>query len=133
MPILTRLFAAKYESFPDTLARTPRRPALRVVSGRTIVGSGANRFEIYPFRTASSERQMMIYWPAHQLLYTSDLFTISDGQVFLPQQVAEAVEAAAREHLAVATAFGMHYDPLPWATVVDSAAPPPRAAGSDGR
>src|SRR5215203_2093186 len=34
---------------------------LKVVSGKTTVGSGANRFEIYPFRTATGERQMMIY------------------------------------------------------------------------
>jgi hypothetical protein len=133
VPILTRLFAAKYESFPDALARTARRPIMHVVSGRTIVGSGANRLEIYPFRTASGERQMMVYWPAHQLLYTSDLFAIGDGQVFLPQQVAEAVEAVARERLAIATAFGMHYDALPWATVVKSAAPPLRASGSNAR
>src|SRR5262249_48765856 len=72
VPILTRLFAAKYESFPDALAKTPRRPALHVVSGKTVVGSGANRLEIHPYRTASGERQMMVYWPEHQLLYTSD-------------------------------------------------------------
>jgi len=131
VPILNRLFAAKFTSVPDALAKTPRRPTLHVVSRKTIVGSGANRLEIFPLRTASGERQMMIYWPAHQLLYTSDLFTISQGMVFLPQQVSEAVEAAAREHLVVTSAFGMHFDPLPWATVVRSAAAPPRAGGSD--
>jgi hypothetical protein len=104
---------------------------LRLVSGRTTVGAGANRFDIYPLRTASGERQMMIYWPAHQLLYTSDLFTIVDAFIFLPQQVGEAVEAVAREHLAVANAFGMHYDELPWSRVVASAAPPRRAARGD--
>src|SRR5262249_11707713 len=126
VPILSRLFAATFTSSPDALAKTPRRPALQVVSGKTLVGTGANRFEIHPLRTASGERQMMVYWPAHQLLCTSDVFTISGGTVFLPQQVAEAVEAAAREHLAVTTAFGMHYDALPWATVVESARPPQR-------
>jgi hypothetical protein len=73
---------------------------------------------------------MMIYWPAHQLLYTSDLFTIRGEMVFLPQQVSEAVDAVAREHLVVTSAFGMHYDALPWSTVVRSAAPPRRAAAS---
>lgn len=123
IPILSRLFAAKYQSFPDALARGPKQPALHAVSGRTTVGSGPNRIEIYPFRTATGERQMMVYWPAHHLLYTSDLFTIRPGLVFLPQQVSEAVDAVAREHLAVSTAFGMHYDALPWTTVVASAAP----------
>lgn len=67
---------------------------------------------------------MMVYLPAQRLLYTSDLFTIRGAFVFLPQQVAEATQAVAREGLDVDTAFGMHYDPLPWATVVKSATPP---------
>ena len=126
MPILTRLLSAKYESWPDTLTRESKTPRLRVVSDKTTVGSGANRFEIYPFRTATGERQMMIYWPAHHLLYSSDLFTIRKDFVFLPQQVSEAVDAVAREHLDVTTACGMHYDPLTWAAVLKSAAPPQR-------
>ncbi len=130
VPILTRLFAAKYETHPDLLARSPKRPDLHVVSGKTMVGSGANRLEIYPFRTVTGERQMMVYLPEHQLLYTSDLFTIRGPLVFLPQQVGEAVEAVAREHLAVKSAFGMHYDVLPWDKVVASARMPtsPRRA-----
>ena len=95
----------------------------RIVAGKTTVGSGVNRFDIYPFRTATGERQMMIHWPAHRLLYSSDLFTIRKDFVFLPQQVTEAVEAVARERLEVTTAFGMHYDPLTWAAVLESAAP----------
>jgi hypothetical protein len=126
VPILTRLIAARYESAPDALARSHNRPALNAVTGKSSVGSGPSRFDIYPFRTATGERQMMIYWPAHRLLYTSDLFTIRNEFVFLPQQVSEAVAAVTREHLDVATAFGMHYDPLPWATVVAAAAPPQR-------
>ena len=108
------------------LATSPKRPAMHVVSAKTIVGSGANRLEIYPYRTATGERQMMVYLPAQQLLYTSDLFTITPRGVFLPQQVAEAVEAVAREHLTVTSAFGMHYGALPWATIVKSASPPTR-------
>ena len=124
VPILTRLFAAKYQTSPDALATSPKRPDMHVVSGKTTVGSGANRLEIYPYRTASGERQMMVYLPQHQLLYTSDLFTIRGPMIFLPQQVAEAVEAVTREHLTVKAAFGMHYDALPWATIVKSAEPP---------
>ncbi|MFI5177137.1 MAG: MBL fold metallo-hydrolase [Vicinamibacterales bacterium] len=132
VPILTRLFAAKYDTFPDALARSPKRPVLHVVAGKTTVGAGANRLEIYPLRTATGERQMMVYLPQHQLLYTSDLFTINQGRVFLPQQVGEAVEAAAREHLTVTSAIGMHYDVLPWAAIVKSATPPLRAGAASG-
>jgi hypothetical protein len=125
VPILERLFAAKYISSPDALARSPRRPTLRIVSGKTVVGAGPNRLELYPLRTVSGERQMMVYFPAHKLLYTSDLFTIRDGNVFLPQMVSECVDAVSREHLEVTAAFGMHYDLLPWKTVVESATPTP--------
>jgi hypothetical protein len=117
-PILKRLFAARYDTFPDALARTPKAATLRLVSAKTIVGSGDNRIELYPLRTVTGERQMMAYFPAHRLLYTSDLFTLlPDGQVFLPQQMDEAIEAAAREHLDVDRAFGMHYDAVPWTTI----------------
>lgn len=126
VPILTRLFAAKYETFPDALAKSPTRPNMHVVAGKTAVGTGANRLEIYPYRTATGERQMMVYLPQHQLLYTSDLFTIRGPMIFLPQQVAEAVEAVTREHLTVRSAFGMHYDALPWSTIVQAASAPKR-------
>ena len=124
VPILSRLFAAKYTTFPDALAKTPKTPVLKTVSTRTTLGSGPNRMELIPYRTASGERQMMAYFPEHRLLYTSDLFTIRGSLVFLPQQVAEAVQAVGREHLVVDRAFGMHYDAIPWATVLASAAPP---------
>jgi hypothetical protein len=127
IPILTQLLSARYESYPDTLARASKAPGLRVVSDKTTVGSGANRFDIYPFRTATGERQMMIYWPEHQLLYSSDLFTIRNEFVFLPQQVSEAVGAVARERLAVTTAFGMHYGPLAWSAVLKNVLPAQRA------
>jgi hypothetical protein len=126
VPILKRLFAAKYKSSPDALMKRPRPPILHVVAGKTVVGSGPNQLVIYPLRTASGERQMMVYWPAHRLLYTSDLFTIQDTYVFLPQQVAEATEAVARDRLDVVTAFGMHYDATPWTAVVKAARPPAR-------
>jgi hypothetical protein len=126
VPILQRLFAAKYESSPDALMSHPTPPVLRLVSAKTIIGAGANQLAVYPLRTASGERQMMVYWPAQRLLYTSDLFTLQDKFVFLPQQVAEAVDAVARENLQVATAFGMHYGPVPWTDVVAAAVPPKR-------
>ena len=41
---------------------------IHAVSTKTIVGSGANRMEIYPLRTVTGERQMMVYFPEHALL-----------------------------------------------------------------
>jgi hypothetical protein len=125
LPIIQRLLDARYPTDPDRLARQPKAPRFRIVAAKTVVGQGASRLEIYPLRTVTGERQMMIYWPAYQLLYTSDLFTLlPTGDVFLPQQVSELVDAVARERLTVRQAFGMHYDVVPWDTVVASARPP---------
>ena len=33
--------------------------------------AGANRMELYPLRGASTERQYMVYFPEHQLLYAT--------------------------------------------------------------
>jgi hypothetical protein len=123
-PIIQRLLDARYATFPDAFARRPKRPQFHTVSARVAIGTGASRLEIYPLRTATGERQMMIYWPAHELLYTSDLFTLlPTGEVFLPQQVSELVDAVAREQLTVRQAFGMHYDAVPWDRVIASKRP----------
>jgi hypothetical protein len=124
VPILQRLFAAPYVTEPDALARSARAANIRAVSGKTAVGSGANRIELYPIHGATTERQMLAYFPERQLLYTSDAFTITKDMVFLPQMVSEVVDAVAREHLDVTTAVGMHYDALPWSAVVAAASPP---------
>ena len=63
VPILERLFAARYATFPDTLAKSPRAPVIRKISTRTVVGAGPTRMELIPYRTASGERQMMVYFP----------------------------------------------------------------------
>jgi hypothetical protein len=124
LPILQRLFAARYVTEPDALAKKARVPNVRAVSGKTTIGAGANRVELYPIGGATTERQMLVYFPGPQLLYTSDAFTIRGDFVFLPQTVSEVVDAVAREHLTVSTAVGMHYDAVPWSTVVAAAAPP---------
>jgi hypothetical protein len=63
----------------------------------------------------TGERQFAIWWPAHRLLYTSDLFTVSaDGSIFLPQYLDETRDLVTRQHLDVKTIFGMHYGPTDW-------------------
>jgi len=127
-PILDRLFKAPYKSFPDALAKSPRQPKWNLVSGKTLLGRGANRLQIYPYRSATGERQMMVYFPEHRLLYTSDLFTYyPDGtnriSVFLPEMAQEMIDAVHREGLEVKNTVGMHYDMAPWDKIVDGAKP----------
>jgi glyoxylase-like metal-dependent hydrolase (beta-lactamase superfamily II) len=121
-PILERLFKAPYRSFPDALAKSPKQPKWNIVSGKTILGAGSNRLVIYPYRTATGERQMMVYLPEHRLLYTSDLFAVNnDGSVWLPGFAQEMIDAVKREGLDVANVVGMHYDMTTWEKVVGAA------------
>jgi hypothetical protein len=115
-PILERLIGIRRTEKPDALERARRDPKFHPVQGKTVVGTGANRLEIYPIRGETSERQMMVYFPGHRLLYGSDPFQRrQDGSFFYPQTVSELVDAVKRERLEVDRFFMMHVGPTPWA------------------
>ncbi|MCP3099909.1 hypothetical protein LZ198_13620 [Myxococcus sp. K15C18031901] len=117
-PLADRVLKAPRTLSPDALAKTPRRATLHAVSGRTALGSGKNRLELIPVRTETGERMLFVWLPEHRLLYTSDLVQPTPGGAFFNvQQVAESVEAATREHLDVARAFGMHLEGTEWTAV----------------
>jgi glyoxylase-like metal-dependent hydrolase (beta-lactamase superfamily II) len=114
-PLLLRFINAPRTRYPDALAKAPRKPKLRLVSDKIVLGSGPNRMELYPLRGETSERQMMVYFPEHKLLYGSDAFQkLSDGKYFIPQTVSEVAVAVEREHLAVENFFMMHMGITPW-------------------
>jgi glyoxylase-like metal-dependent hydrolase (beta-lactamase superfamily II) len=117
-PLLERLVAAPHHLNPDLLTRAPHRPNWRIVSQKVQVGSGANRMELYPLRGPSTERQYMVYFPEHHLLYASDTLALNeDGSLYDPELMREVMEAVKREGLDVSTVFAMHQGPLPWAQV----------------
>lgn len=114
-PILQRLIEAPRHTKPDRLAENPRSPIFHLVSGKMELGQGSNRIEIIPIRGETSERQMMVYFPEHKLLYGSDPFQIlPDGSYFYPQTVSELKDAVTREHLTPERFFMMHVGPTPW-------------------
>jgi hypothetical protein len=76
---------------------------------------------LYPLRGASTERQYMVYFPEHQLLYASDTLALNaDGSLYDPELMREVIEAVKRENIAVTTVFAMHQEPVPWAQVTAS-------------
>lgn len=121
-PILERLISAPYHIAPDALARTPRKPNFRVVSQRTVIGTGANRLELYPVRTETGERMIMVYLPEHKLLYGSDLVQGPgpDGSFFMPEYLSELMDAAKRERLSVNSVFAMHAGLTPWTKITEA-------------
>jgi hypothetical protein len=117
-PLLQRLVASPRHSHPDLLAQAPRQPKWHIVSQKLQVGVGANRMELYPLRGASTERQYMVYFPQHKLLYASDTLALNaDGSLYAPELMREVMDAVKRENLEVTTVFAMHQEPVPWSQV----------------
>lgn len=115
LPLLQRFLSAPRTSFPDALAKSPRKPVFHLVSERVALGSGPNRMEIYPLSGETTERQVMVYFPEHKLLYGSDAFQkLPDGSWFYPQTISEVAAAVEREHLAVESFYMMHLGLTPW-------------------
>jgi hypothetical protein len=126
-PLLDRMMEAPHSIDPDALERSqvgfvadrvPKVTAWRTVSGKTVVGTGDNRVELYPIRGAGTERQYMVYFPQHKLLYASDTLALNqDGSLYDPELMHEVAAAVARENLQVETVFAMHQGPIPWSQV----------------
>jgi hypothetical protein len=120
-PLMDRFVAASHTIQPDALggATPAKAPVWKIVSGKTVVGEGDNRVELYPLRGASTERQYMVYFPKWQLLYASDTLAVNDdGSLYDPELMHEVAQAVARENLTVQTVFAMHQAPMPWEKVV---------------
>ena len=112
VPLLKRLLTAAPHS-------AGTRVDWRVIAGKQTIGAGANRMELYPLRGASTERQYMVYFPEHALLYASDTLVLnSNHTLYDPQLMHEVREAVEREHLRVETVYAMHEGPTPWKDVI---------------
>jgi hypothetical protein len=120
VPLIERFLKSPRTRYPDTLAKMLRVPELHPVSAKTIIGTGANRLEIYPIHGETSERQMMVYFPEHKLLYGSDPFQELDGKLFYPQTVYELESAVKRENLAVERFYMMHIGLNPWSKAMEA-------------
>ncbi len=116
--IIEKVLSAPHKFYPDSLERNSCKANLKAISGKTNLGSGANRMEIHPFRTETGERMLMIYFPEHNLLYSSDLIQYLEKDVFFaPQYLSEVIDAVKREDLTVEYVFGMHLDKTAWSDV----------------
>jgi hypothetical protein len=106
---------------PDALQKSTKSkaPHWKIVARKQEIGSGANRMELYPLRGASTERQYMVYFPEHHLLYASDTLALNDdGTLYDPELMYEVAQAVKRENLIVDTVFAMHQGPMPWEKVI---------------
>jgi hypothetical protein len=121
-PLLDRMIEAPHTLDPEALeqAKGSKKPQWKIVSEKQIVGTEANRMELYPLRGAATERQYMVYFPEHRLLYASDTLVLNeDGSLYDPELMGEVIQAVKREGLKVETVFAMHQGPTPWSQVVE--------------
>src|SRR6185312_1323906 len=117
-PILERLLKADYRAKPDALARAPKPARFTWVSGKTVVGAGDTRIELYPVRGENGERMLAAYFPALKLLYSSDeIQRQRGGGFFMPELLLEVRDLIKREKLDVERVFGMHHGSIPWAEI----------------
>jgi hypothetical protein len=120
-PLLDRMMSAPHTLEPDALQKSmhSKTPHWKIVAAKQEVGSGANRMELYPLRGASTERQYMVYFPEHHLLYASDTLAVNDdGTLYDPELMYEVAQAVKRENLIVDTVYAMHQGPMPWEKVM---------------
>jgi hypothetical protein len=118
-PLLNRMIAAPHTLSPDALQDSQRKPNWVIVSGKTEIGSSQNRMVLYPLRGASTERQYMVYFPEHRLLYASDTLVLNgDDSLYDPELMREVKLAVDREHLEVDTVYAMHQGPEKWSKIV---------------
>ena len=119
-PLLDKMVSAPHALDPDALENAKKtKPLWTIVAKREVVGSGANRMVLYPLRGASTERQYMVYFPEHRLLYASDTLALNDdGSLYDPELMNEVAQAVKRESLTVDKVFAMHQGPVEWTKVM---------------
>ncbi|MEO5867995.1 MAG: hypothetical protein ABIS14_04915 [Sphingomonas sp.] len=116
VPRLRAFFERPRRFVPDELARRPRIPLLRPVGGRTLIGTGAQRIELYPIGGSGDARMVMAYLPGLKLLYGSsnDYNKVLDRDTF---NFFELVRKVDELHLSVADYVAIHTDKMPWSDV----------------
>ena len=122
---LTSVAKSPHTLEPDSLARSRRAPRFIPVSGKTVIGTGDNRIELYPVRGAAAERMVMAYFPGRKLLYGADLIFFqrdANGKPtgrFIEPDATDLRHAVAREGLSVDRVFCVqNYEPVLWSDFV---------------
>ena len=86
------------------------------------VGTGANRLVMYAYKTETGDRQMMVYFPQHKLLYTTDHYQGKNqkGVYWNPEIVWEVYQSIIARKLDVKQFYAMHSrGPIPFDEMVN--------------
>jgi len=116
-PIVKRLLKAPFTIRPDELARSPRKPELRLIDAETTIGKGDNQLVLYPLHGSVGERMLYGYFPARKLAYAPDVIQTFGGQWFSQNLLDEFLRAVRRDGLKPDTAFAFHSGPISYAAL----------------
>ena len=109
--ILDKLLMASYKTDPDAFAKISKPSYTLIgVMDTMVVGTGSNKLVIYAYRTETGDRQTMVYFPQHKMLYTSDHYQPKgpDGAFWNPEIVWEVYHSILQRKLEVKQFYAMH-------------------------
>jgi hypothetical protein len=126
--LIRAILASPHTIVPDDLARTPREPIIRAVSGRTTIGSGPNTLVLFPIRRATGNMMMTYVSDAH-LLDTAEMVQPlgPNGSLLFPESLLELKEAIRDAGIRADSMIGTHMSPTPLSALDEAL----RAAGVD--
>ncbi len=110
-PLLEKVLQAPYITRPDALATNKSHSyKMNGVKGITVIGTGDNAVHLYPYKTETGDRMMMVYFPSHQILYCSDLYQPKgrDGKYWQPHYSWEVYHCIKEYKLPVKKFYAMH-------------------------
>ncbi len=106
----------------DDTSAALRRARVIPVSLPIMLGAGQNRMQLIPARGIHAAAMMLVYWPAHQLLYASDAIIPAQFEpVFTSAYNADLRRILERLQLPVTTIYSLHLPPSAWHPQADSA------------
>jgi hypothetical protein len=110
-PLIRKILAAPYKTFPDSLSLKGKgRIILKGVKDVATIGEGINEVRLFPYKTETGDRMMMVYFPKQKILYCSDLFQPKgpSGKYWQPHYAWEVYRSVNEYHLDADRFYAMH-------------------------
>jgi len=110
-PLIRQILAANYKTCPDSLSlKRNGHLVFKGVKDVITIGSGENEIRLFPYRTETGDRMMMVYFPKQKILYCSDLFQPKgrDGTYWQPHYAWEVYHSVKGYHIDATRFYAMH-------------------------
>jgi hypothetical protein len=75
-PLIRKILAANYKTFPDSLSlKGDGKLTLRGIKDVTSIGDGDNRIRLFPYKTETGDRMMMVYFSKQKFFIAATCFS----------------------------------------------------------